>query len=385
MSINKIKTNTGEKWEVRVWLAGRGSKRIRRRFDRKVDALNFYSHYKNESSGDENNIGLLQKKPIMVFFGEEANAWIESNKHRFSPGHLKRVLGILKKINSEFSKMPISKINAQILTEFQKSLLQDDYAPASVNRITEVITAIINNSVRANRISKNPAMGFKKLTGLQEEMQFWEKAEAESFLSFADHKYQLEVDRWNFIVYLLALNTGLRAGEIWGLKVCDLVEDGKTLFIRRQFNRVTKSFDFLKGKRNSKQGKMSRHVPCSDELRMELKNLVTKNGLSVQDTFFRNQKNNPIDHDGFREKFERDLKDWGGRRIRFHDLRHTAITLLISYGIDLKTVQEIAGHEDIKTTMNYVHLVGDSIKRVADVFKISSQRKRDGDLRLISG
>ena len=55
----------------------------------------------------------------------------------------------------------------------------------------------------------------------------------------------------------------------------------------------------------------------------------------------------------------------------FIDMRHTATTLLISTGIDLKTVQEICGHENIMTTMNYTHLLADNIKKVADLFSIS--------------
>jgi site-specific recombinase XerD len=70
-------------------------------------------------------------------------------------------------------------------------------------------------------------------------------------------------------------------------------------------------------------------------------------------------------------RFKKDLELWGGKPIRFHDLRHTAATLLISSGIDLKTVQEICGHEDITTTMRYTHLIADNIKKVADLFSIT--------------
>jgi site-specific recombinase XerD len=44
---------------------------------------------------------------------------------------------------------------------------------------------------------------------------------------------------------------------------------------------------------------------------------------------------------------------------------------MIACGIDIKTVQSIAGHEDMKTTMNYVHVVGNKIKKVSRTFSIS--------------
>lgn len=60
------------------------------------------------------------------------------------------------------------------------------------------------------------------------------------------------------------------------------------------------------------------------------------------------------------------------RAIRFHDLRHTALSQLVEAGINLKVVQSIAGHADIKTTTKYVHLLGDSISNVAESFSLSS-------------
>ena len=64
------------------------------------------------------------------------------------------------------------------------------------------------------------------------------------------------------------------------------------------------------------------------------------------------------------------MKLWNGRQIRFHDMRHTAITLMIANNVDLKTVKEIAGHTETNTTMGYAHLVGGSVERVSDMFGI---------------
>jgi site-specific recombinase XerD len=92
--------------------------------------------------------------------------------------------------------------------------------------------------------------------------------------------------------------------------------------------------------------------------------------LKDDETLFMTLARTPVDHDKFQKIFKADLKALGGKVIRFHDMRHTATTLLIASGVDLKTVQSICGHEDIKTTMNYVHLIGDRIKEVAKTFSI---------------
>ena len=270
-----------------------------------------------------------------------------------------------------FGHLTLDQLTAARLTFYQRELKARGQANATVNRKIEVILATLNHSVRHRRIPYNPTLGLKKLSSRAKEMSFWTIDQARDFLLFISNRYPKDSPkRWVFIVYLLALNTGLRAGEIWGLKPIDI--DEETLFIRRQFNKLTQDFDILKGKANSRNGKLSRRVPCPEELKIELIDWIRKNNIGNHQTIFSNDKGSPIDHDNFRNRiFLKDLNSWDGTAIRFHDLRHTAITQMIANGIDIKTVQSIAGHEDIKTTMNYVHVVGSKIKEVSRTFSIS--------------
>lgn len=66
------------------------------------------------------------------------------------------------------------------------------------------------------------------------------------------------------------------------------------------------------------------------------------------------------------------------KKVRFHDLRHTGTTLMIAGGLDIKTVQEICGHKDISTTMNYVHLLGDSVRQAARTFLVGPSSEEFG-------
>ncbi len=114
--------------------------------------------------------------------------------------------------------------------------------------------------------------------------------------------------------------------------------------------------------------------------------LVLKNRIESHETIFRNKKGNPFDHDHFKNRiFAKDIKRWGGRVIRFHDFRHTATTLMIANGVDLKTVKEICGHKDISTTMNYVHLVSGAIEKVAMNFSIlPKSEKNNRNLQIVN-
>jgi len=69
---------------------------------------------------------------------------------------------------------------------------------------------------------------------------------------------------------------------------------------------------------------------------------------------------------------EIDVRESSVRRIRFHDMRHTAATLMLASGVQLNTVKEICGHASITTTMGYVHLLADSVKDAGIKFSLSS-------------
>lgn len=365
MTINKKILKNGEvKWDVRLYENGRGSDRIFKRFDRKVDAETFLGKTKEELRQKQlNPFGHITFKDR--FFEDEAKIWLEDGKLRFSASHTKRLDGIFKEILPQFGKLTIEKFVPELLSTYQKVEKQKGAANATVNRKTDTIMAILNFAVKQRRIPFNPANGFSKLSKSHAEMIFWDQKETVGFLNFVNGLYPKgHRQRWVYAVYLLALNTGVRAGEIWGLRPMDISEDGETIMVRRQFNRVTNDF----GPTKSKKGRL---VPSPEILTLELKRLIQEYDISNTQTIFRNEQGKPICHDNFADRqFQKDLERWGGRKIRFHDLRHTATTLLIANGVDVKTVKEICGHADVATTMNYVHMITGSVNKVAKTFSI---------------
>ena len=373
-------------WDAYVREAGRGSKAIHRRFSSSKLAQEFLDDFREER--DELRQGVVKVGSFYdTTFKAESISWLDNLEHRSSPGHFLRMKGIIEDFNRTYGSLEPNKITPDFLSSIQKKLklrqgMKRDttLANASVNRYTEAICAVLNFAASQKRIPFSPVAGFKKLPRNPTEMLFWDEQEAGSFLAWASRKYTELSNRnrykarRNYITYLLALNTGTRAGEMWGLKPHDLSFSseggGDTIFVRRQLNRITSQFAPLKGGVSGDKDK-SRHVPCPPELRQELEALIQENRTRGDQTIFQNMFGKPVDHDGFADKFLRDVESWGGRRIRFHDLRHTAATLMLSKGIDVKTVSSILGHEDISTTMIYVHLLGDKIKQVSKSFVVS--------------
>lgn len=369
MSMRKVVTKNGEiKYEVRLHKDGRKSKRVTQRFDRKTDADAVHAELKTQFRELRSTV-LASRGFDETTFKAESDFWLLRKRQKFSPSHVKRVEGILKEILPRFGPHTPDRFTIELMCDFQDEQLRLKKKAATINRKTEVIAAILNFSVKNRHIPFNPCNGYEKLSAAREGVSFWELKEAEAFLAFTNNKYpEGSPFRWVYVVYLDALNTAKRAGEIWGLRPSDFIHGGELQYIQRQYDRVKGDFGPLKW------NMPPRMVPCNLELREELKGLIKTQKIAQNRTVFAKPDGSPICHETFvRSFYDKDVAEAGMRRIRFHDLRHTGTTFLVAAGHDPKTVMEICGHKDLKTTMGYVHLVGDKIKHIARTHAVSGK------------
>ncbi len=366
MSNKKVSTKaTGlPKWEVRYHVNGRGSKRLGRRFDRRSDAEAFLHEIENRKRDLKRRDDGTQDFEETTF-AKEADYWLSHKVSSLSPGSLKRGKGVLKALLPIYGNLSPLKFRNGRLADIQRDLLGQELSAATVNRTLSVLVAVLSLSAKHGRIPYNPSAGLEKVREIRNKISFWEEFEASDFLAFTDKKYPRNgTERWVHLSYLTALNTGLRAGELWGLKVKDLFRDGTMLHVTRQMDRVSQSLRTTKGK-------SFRFVPCNADLLAELRIWIAQRNLGPEDFLFQSDSGTAINHDNFRKRrFENDLRDSKVRHIRFHDLRHTAATLMVSKGVDISTVQGIMGHQSLSTTMIYVHMLGTNIQRAANIYSI---------------
>ncbi|MCB0415380.1 MAG: site-specific integrase [Bdellovibrionales bacterium] len=373
-------------YDVNYRLGGRGSKQFSRTFDRKIDARNFLIE-KNEEKRQQ-QLGLVNTSSFEeTTFELEALRWLEYGRVKFSSSHFKRVSGILENdIFSDYGKFSPNKFTPEAIHNIQLRMKSENKRlkgqlrkNASVNRIIEVIVAVLNYAVKQKRIPFNPAKGYSKLPNDAQEMLYWEPYEVKNFLAFLDNEFPSKhKDRWVFSAIFTALTTGLRANELWALDPQAVTNTKNTMLIKRQWDPETKSFTLLKGKRNkaNRNELPYRHVPKPENLDSELKRLILSRGIKNGEPVFGTDEGQVRNHDGFVDRYDRLIKKWGGRRIRFHDLRHTAITMWAHERCKPKVIQAMAGHEDLKTTMKYIHLVGGSVEEFASQLDIFSEEDR---------
>ena len=179
--------------------------------------------------------------------------------------------------------------------------------------------------------------------------------------------------------YRFVLQTGLRTGELAGLKWSDIDFKNRTMKIERTMEYRYSVGEWRVGPPKSKSG--YRTIPLTDEAIRILENQKAKNKslklvpIEWSDTVFLCRKGTPVKNSTYDTGLFKYCDRIGIPRFSMHVLRHTFATRCIEGGMKPKTLQKILGHSNIGITMNlYVHITEDEKHReidlVADVLKV---------------
>jgi integrase len=242
------------------------------------------------------------------------------------------------------------------IEKFIAHLIRDKKLTRTTIRIImSNLTACLNHAIEHDIIAKNPtfkcAKFYRHAPVRQKEIQPLNENEVCSFLEtiwkHSKRYYEL---------FLMALHTGMRSGELAGLQWEDVHFKGRYLMVKRQV---------VWGKVQSTKGNNTRRIDLSTALLGALKDVkrkrqeewLAKGKNEIPKWVFCNHEGNPLDmHNVKNRHFYPRLKTAGLRSIRFHDLRHTFATLLIQNGEPIAYVQNQLGHSSIKLTVDtYTH------------------------------
>ena len=148
-------------------------------------------------------------------------------------------------------------------------------------------------------------------------------------------------------LYLTATMTGLRQGELLGLRWHDVDWSAGRIRVRQNYVRGHC------GTPKSRRG--SRSVPMADRVAGDLKRHHRRSAFRADDdlVFPHPETGDVLDHSQLVRRYKRALRAAGVREVRFNDLRHTFGTLTAAAGVPRRTLQEWMGHRDFKTTLIY--------------------------------
>jgi len=204
-------------------------------------------------------------------------------------------------------------------------------------------------------INENPVEETKPFPIDHKEMDFLTPEELAIFIKHASEPYKT--------LFLIAILTGMRRGEILGLQWGDIDWKNDTIFVRRGLYWLMKKEIDKDGSRwcfiKPKSKRSKRAIVLSPKLKdaLEIHRITAITG--PYDLVFCNSEGKPLDPDNLvKREFYPTLSMAGLRKIRFHDLRHTYATLLINQNENIKFIQNQMGHASIQTTMDrYGHLL----------------------------
>lgn len=244
-------------------------------------------------------------------------------------------------------------------------------APSSVRRVHAVLHAALEEAVRGDLIPRNPSAHANKPKVRQEEIEPFDAEQARTFLDAAKgNRYEA--------LYVLCLMAGLRQGEALGLKWSDIDLDAGTLRVNRQLQRVRRDGDrpgkleFSEPKNASRRtvGLPQRAVSALRSHRKRQLEEKLRAGSDWQDNglVFANLTGGPLEAQNVVNRFYKPLLRRAGLpAIRFHDLRHSCLSLLAQRGEPIRDLQALAGHATAAFTLQrYTHHYDASARRTAD-------------------
>jgi len=177
------------------------------------------------------------------------------------------------------------------------------------------------------------------------------------------------------VLYFLAIATGLREGELLGLQWSDIDWVNRRIQIKRQLQRLPEGKGLTFSEPKSRSGK--RVIVVGPVVLEKLRNHLNQQLLIRQfagdrwqdnDLVFPSTIGTPMEWRNMVRDFKDTLKRAGLPDIRFHDLRHTAATLMLKEGIHPKVVQERLGHSQISLTLDtYSHVLPSMQEEAAQI------------------
>ena len=272
----------------------------------------------------------------------------------FIDNHIKPTLG----------NVPLEKLTTMGLQRLYKHLLENGRVECTESRnkpkglsvktvrnINQMISSALNCAVEQRLIPSNPTKGCVLPKLERKEMKI---LPPESLGTFFEEARRSGV----FELYYIDLATGLRRGELLGLKWSDIDLDKGIIYVQRQILR--QNGEVVEAPLKTKNS--YRSIAIGADAIKVLK------GMEQRDEYvFPSPYGGPMSPDSVLHMLRRVLKRAGLERIRFHDLRHTFSVLALQNGVDVKTLSAMLGHYSAGFTLDtYAHVTTSMQKQAAN-------------------
>jgi Site-specific recombinase XerD len=259
----------------------------------------------------------------------------------------------------EFGGHRLDEVTPRMLTLFYARLREPTarrehgLTPKTIRNIHIVVHKFFADALEAEILSVNPADRAKvpRRSGTPErELHFWQPAELALFL-------RTTRDDDLGILWHVAAMTGMRRGELLGLRWSDVDLEGARLSVRR--NLISVAYRVIE---TTPKSNRARVIDLDGETVKRLRDLCSARSAADRDDqcdrVFLRSDGAALHPDLASQAFRKAMKEAGVRPIRFHDLRHTHATIALRVGIPAKVISERLGHSTPEFTLSqYAHVI----------------------------
>ncbi len=306
-------------------------------------------------------------------FQEYAERWLETYRVNLKAGSFIQMESVLRiHLFPAFGSVPFSKVDRVMVKELIAEKIKSGLSRSTVSNIITPLREMYNHAIDDGVISfNNPASRvgrFNKQRAEDKKINPLTREELSALLEVTKEKMP-----YYYPLLLCAARTGLREGELIGLKGSDIDFHGRFIDVQRS---IFRSSVTSPKNHKSRRVDMSRqltdvldkllHKRKADALRQEMErphqerrgHAEVLNGV-MDGWLFTTPSGTQLDPANMRERvFYKLLEKAKLRRVRFHDLRHTFASLLIQQGESLVYIKDLLGHHSIQITVDvYGHLV----------------------------
>src|SRR5215204_2129704 len=251
----------------------------------------------------------------------------------------------------------LAKLTALDLQSLYTDLGESGLSPRSVHHVHRVLHRAFVQAIRWKLLPRNPCDGATSPKVPRAELTIWSPSDADRFLlTTREHRMHP--------LYVLAWTTGMRQGELLGLKWSDVEFNAGTLAVRRalQWQRgVGLVFTEPKTARSRRKIHLSQTALTALQAhkdRQVFDRRIVAEAWIDNNLVFCNAVGEPLNPTNETKQFQRAVARAGLPSMRFHDMRHTAATILLARGVHVKLVSEMLGHSTITLTLDtYSHVI----------------------------
>jgi integrase len=235
-----------------------------------------------------------------------------------------------------FANKLLTEITPHLIEQFKVERVKE-VSPAATNRALTLLKSMFNRAIEWDKFDGlNPVTRVKFFREDNHKLRYLEKDEIKRLIDSCEDVIRPLV--------IVAVNTGMRRGELFNLKWQDI-----------DFNKGI--IHLLRTKSGEK-----REIPMNEAVRTAI---LASKGSSTSEYVFSTQKGNQFTV--IKRPFARALKLAGIENFRWHDLRHSFASQLAMASVDLNTIRELLGHKSLKMTLRYAHLSSNHKNQAVDL------------------